>query len=386
MKKIIILLMAAVLHGPSPAATAQVDTAEHTLLHYDASRGVPLIGVKINGNDYTFLFDTGASMSCISDRAVKAESIPSRRTEHYVVGMEGNVPFATIPSITLGGLSINDIEAVVMEAANPGFSALGIDGIIGANVLGSFAVRFDARSKTITLTENISPDDYDWLPMKLWDGLPLLTLRLRGSDEVYDVPAVFDSGSSMGAFGLPSVEGFEQWTGAGIIGDVVEGRGTTTLMVGGRTGMDKLYRGTLTECGIGDGTFPGIPVYTGGMGYLLLCFKLTDLGVLTLDYPNGRFNFAAYDDAHVWDGDRRPVTTAVINGRLIITAVWGPDAMDKLSPGDIITAIDGKPTGNVPAIAPNIDIFLGLIGAKEVTVRNGDGEECTIPATLFLPA
>ena len=59
--------------------------------------------------------------------------------------------------------------------------------------------------------------------MKLWDGLPLLTLKLRGKEELYDVPGVFDSGSSMGAFGLPSVKSFEEWTAAGLIDSVEEG-------------------------------------------------------------------------------------------------------------------------------------------------------------------
>lgn len=88
-------------------------------------------------------------------------------------------------------------------------------GIIGANTLLNLVVTFDAQSKAITLSRSSFDERMDWIPMKLWDGLPLLALKLRGKEELYDVPGVFDSGSSMGAFGLPSVKGFEEWTAAG---------------------------------------------------------------------------------------------------------------------------------------------------------------------------
>ena len=234
------------------------------------------------------------------------------------------------------------------------------------------------------IEKSVIREEGDWMPMKLWDGLPLLALKLRGKEELYDVPGVFDSGSSMGAFGLPSVKGFEEWTAAGLIDSVEEGQGTTTLMLGGRVGMDKLYRGELKECHIGNGVFSGIPVYTGGIDYLLLCFKITDLGKLTLDYPNKRFSFTAYEGAAVWEGDQRPVTTAVINGELKITAVWGNEALEKIAPGYTVTALDGKPTNKVPPGIPNIDVFIGMVKAKTVTVRDMDGNELTLPATLFL--
>lgn len=61
-------------------------------------------------------------------------------------------------------------------------------------------VTFDAKTKTIMIEKSVIREEGDWMPMKLWDGLPLLALKLRGKEELYDVPGVFDSGSSMGAF------------------------------------------------------------------------------------------------------------------------------------------------------------------------------------------
>ena len=367
------------------AASATRDSAViSSILNYRDSHGVPVVSVSINGRGYSFLFDTGAGMTCISDKVVSEVGLSLRLTSNYLVGMDGNVSYATIPSLVFGSVKADSLEAIVLPGNNLSLRTLGIDGIIGANALTDFVVTFDAKSGTITLLRHVLDEQVDWIPMKLWDGLPLLTLKLRGKEELYDVPGVFDSGSSMGAFGLPSVKGFEEWTAAGLIDSVEEGQGTTTLMLGGRVGMDKLYRGKLQECHIGSGVFSGIPVYTGGIDYLLLCFKITDLGKLTLDYPNKRFSFTAYEDATVWEGDRRPVTTAAINGELKITAVWGKEALEKLEPGYTVIAFDGKPTNKVPIGIPNIDLFIGMIKAKTVTVRDAEGKEQVLPATLFL--
>ena len=357
---------------------------DSTILNYDDPQGIPVVNVSINGKSYPFLFDTGAQMTCISDVVVSKEQLEVRLTNNYIIGMSGNISYTLLPSVSLGSMIIDSLEAIVLPGNNPSLRAIGVVGIIGANTLLNLVVTFDAQSKAITLSRSSFDERMDWIPMKLWDGLPLLALKLRGKEELYDVPGVFDSGSSMGAFGLPSVKGFEEWTAAGLIDSVEEGQGTTTLMLGGRVGMDKLYRGELKECHIGNGVFSGIPVYTGGIDYLLLCFKITDLGKLTLDYPNKRFSFTAYEGAAVWEGDQRPVTTAVINGELKITAVWGKEALEKIAPGYTVTALDGKPTNKVPPGIPNIDVFIGMVKAKTVTVRDMDGNEQTLPATLFL--
>lgn len=366
------------------ALATQDSIVTSSVLNYNDSHGVPVVNVSINGRGYSFLFDTGAGMTCISDKVVSEAGLFLRSTSNYIVGMDGNVSYATISSLVFGDVKADSLEAIVLPGNNPGLRAIGVDGISGANAFSDFVVTFDAKTKTIMIEKSVIREEGDWMPMKLWDGLPLLALKLRGKEELYDVPGVFDSGSSMGAFGLPSVKGFEEWTVAGLIDSVEEGQGTTTLMLGGRVGMDKLYRGELKECHIGNGVFSGIPVYTGGIDYLLLCFKITDLGKLTLDYPNKRFSFTAYEGAAVWEGDQRPVTTAVINGELKITAVWGKEALEKIAPGYTVTALDGKPTNKVPPGIPNIDVFIGMVKAKTVTVRDMDGNEQTLPATLFL--
>ena len=62
----------------------------------------------------------------------------------------------------------------------------------------------------------------------------------------------------------------------------------------------------------------------------------------------------------------------------------GKEALEKLEPGYTVIAFDGKPTNKVPIGIPNIDLFIGMIKAKTVTVRDAEGKEQVLPATLFL--
>lgn len=357
------------------------------ILPYTDDQGAPVVEVVINGNPYRFMLDTGAGMTCVSDRLVNAENLSYSQSEASMQGLGNNLFLAAIPSIGIGALELTAQQGIVMSAENVILSTLGADGIIGANILKNYVLSFDSQKKTITLAANADEAIAGWQPLKLWNNVPLFNIKLQGKDELYDVPALFDSGNGTGAVSLPSVEGFEQWSGAGIITDVTEGRGAVGSMVGGLANFDKIYRGSLNDLHIGNAVFKGLPVMTGGVGYLLLCFKMTDLGRVIIDYPNARYKFEAYEGQTVWDGDCRPVMTGPQDGKLRIAAVWGDEARTKLAPGYIITAVGDTPiSGSVEKLA-NIDELIRAYKAEEssVTVRDQLGAEKQLPASLFLP-
>ena len=358
-----------------------------TELKYSDENGVPVVDVVIGGNTYRFMLDTGAGKTCVSDRLVNAEKLEYAQSQESMQGLGDNLFIANISNASLGSLEITKKEAIVMSADNVILSTLDADGIIGANILADYVVTFDSKKKSIMLSNQVESSITGWETLKLWNNVPLFNIKLQGKDELYDVPALFDSGNGTASVSLPSVEGFEQWTGAGIINNVIEGRGATGSMVGGLSGMDKLYRGKLNDLHIGGYVFNGIPVMTGGIGYLLLCFKITDLGKITIDYPNNRYHFDVYEDGAVWKVDNRPVMTGPDNGQLRVAAVWGEDARAKLDPGNIITAIGKHEISNVNDTIPNIDKLILHYGAQnaKVTVQDKIGTVKQLPASLFLP-
>lgn len=354
-------------------------------LNYEFRRGVPVVKVVINGHTYYFLFDTCAGITCVSDKLVNAEKLAYQQTGNSMQGMDGQIVMAEIPELLLGELAVKNKQAAVMSEHNPVFQHLGVDGTIGANIINGYVVTIDSRAKTITFSDQADASISRWDALRLWNNVPLLSIKVKGKGEIHDVPALFDTGNGTGAIGLPSVEGFEQWTQAGIIGDVEEGIGFIGTMVGGMVKTDKLYRGRMTGLHLGDAVFEKVPIITGGIGYLLLCFQTTDLGKFILDYPNGRYHFEPYADAEVWAGDRRLVMTGADNGELRIAAVWGKEASKKLAPRWTVVALDGKPLENMTLDTPNIDELIREHGAKTVTIRDLEGKVHEVKAEVFLP-
>lgn len=384
MKKYIVICV--LLWGWDISVSAQTQgIASETswVLDYELRQGVPVVKVVINGHTYYFLFDTCAGITCVSDKLVNAEKLAYQQTGNSMQGMDGQVVMAEIPELLLGELAVKNKQAAVMSECNPVFQHLGVDGTIGANIINGYVVTIDSRAKAITFSDQADASISRWDALRLWNNVPLLSIKVKGKGEIHDVPALFDTGNGTGAIGLPSVEGFEQWTQAGIIGDVEEGIGFIGTMVGGMVKTDKLYRGRMAGLYLGDAVFEEVPIITGGIGYLLLCFKTTDLGKFVLDYPNGRYYFESYADTGVWEGDRRPVMTGAENGELKIAAVWGKEARKKLAPQWTVVALDGKLLEKVTLDAPNIDELIRKQNVKTVTVRDLEGEAHEVKAEVF---
>lgn len=372
---------------PETAVTSRnnIRLERDVTLNYEFRQGVPVVKVVINGHTYYFLFDTCAGITCVSDKLVNTEKLAYQQTGNSMQGMDGQVVMAEVPELLLGELTVKNKQAAVMSEHNPVFQHLDVDGTIGANIINDYVVTIDSRARTITFSSRADVSITRWNKLELWNNVPLLSIRVKGKGEIHDVPALFDTGNGTGAIGLPSVEGFEQWTQAGIIGNVEEGTGFIGTMVGGMVKTDKLYRGEMTGLYLGDSAFEKMPIITGGVGYLLLCFKTTDLGKFVLDYPNGRYHFEPYADAAVWAGDRRPVMTGADNGELKIAAVWGKEACKKLAPQWTVVALDGKMLEHVALDTPNIDELIREYGAKTVMVRDTEGKEREVGAEVFLP-
>ena len=369
----------------NPTLQAGIPAGGKAVLNYEERVGVPVVKVMINGHTYSFLFDTCAGYTCVSDKLVNTEKLAYQQTGNTVIGMQGTLNMAVVPELTMGGLTLKNQVAAVMSEQNPAFQTLGIDGIIGAPIINNYVVIIDSRSKMITLSGETDATIVRWDTLSLHGSDPLLAIKVQGKDELYDVPALFDTGNGTGAIALPSAQGFEEWAKAGVIGHVEKGEGFNAVMIGGISKTtDKLYRGSLTGFHIGDGAFKEMSIMTGGMDYLLMPFKISDLGKMTLDYPRKRFNFTAYPGANVWAGDRRPVLTGVVDGVLKVAAVWGDEAAKSLKVGDTIAAIGDKTLENLPTNAPNIDVLIGQSGAATVKVKDAKGKEKELPVGMFL--
>jgi len=99
--------------------------------------GMMIVPVTIRGEEYRFLFDTGAPFS-ISQRVQQACSF-EKLTASTIVDSdnnEGNIEYVRVDSLYIGHTAFNNQTAFVGDFySNPKIRCLNIDGIIGSNLM-----------------------------------------------------------------------------------------------------------------------------------------------------------------------------------------------------------------------------------------------------------
>ena len=113
--------------------------------------GVLLVPVRVQGQDFEFLVDTGAAYTALSKDVVALlgmTSAPQRTAA--IIPVHGGIirlPVVTITDLRVGGFLIANVMAVVLEFP----PALKLDGMLGMNVLKQFRVTLEIDTGTLVL-------------------------------------------------------------------------------------------------------------------------------------------------------------------------------------------------------------------------------------------
>jgi len=116
---------------------------------------IALIDVKIQGETYEFLVDTGAP-TCISNKIYEKLNIEPAKTINVAdaYGKTNKRQLVLVPEIKIGDLIYNNIGAVVTDLRDVfEFDCMKIDGIIGANQMSKSFWKFDYQNKNIIVTD-----------------------------------------------------------------------------------------------------------------------------------------------------------------------------------------------------------------------------------------
>lgn len=114
------------------------DIAENSFeetINLTLQKGLIFTTVKINGNEYRFLFDSGTPLS-ISEEIQNQYSYKTISRGHIIDSDQNRqkVSWVRLDSIKLGHVSFLNQTAFVADfSANPVLKCLNIDGIIGSN-------------------------------------------------------------------------------------------------------------------------------------------------------------------------------------------------------------------------------------------------------------
>jgi len=139
----------------------------------------PYLRVFVNGRGpYTFLFDTGATVTIVSSKVARETSIP------VVSHVPGHHAIAKAGEIDAGGVKMRDYYVVIADGDN-------VDGILGFNSFGKNALTFDLRHRTLVVGSKPQslPSGF-WIPYVLNHRLPTVELSIDGRR----LPTLIDTG------------------------------------------------------------------------------------------------------------------------------------------------------------------------------------------------
>lgn len=256
---------------------------------FELRAGVPIIAAVVNGQKGYFLFDTGAP-NVISNAFAKKLNV-SVVTSGNVRDSGGNViakqSFVYLDEVALGNVVFNNTGAIIQDLnASRVMRCLGIDGIIGANLMRKSYVKIDNTNNTITLTDGLEnfgiTEAYDTLNFSTnISGTPLVTLTLDTID-VFNVE--FDTGSN-GQISLPQsnlkkISKTRDLDKAVLLGNASYG-------VGGKSKNDTIQYAVIQELAIGSQTFTNQIVKFSTYGDTIGCSFLKNYTIV-LDWVTNR--------------------------------------------------------------------------------------------------
>ena len=119
-----------------------------------------IVPITIKGKEYRFLFDTGAPFS-ISDKLQENNNFKTV-SKGNIVDSDYNrkkVNWVQVDSINIGNVSFKKQTAFVGDfKANPIMNCLGIDGIIGSNLIRQYNWTIDQEKYALSLSSKIGTD------------------------------------------------------------------------------------------------------------------------------------------------------------------------------------------------------------------------------------
>ena len=175
---------------------------------YQKTEGIPpIVQVTINGKMYNFIFDTGAPLT-ISNKIYKELNL--RNTININIkdafGEVKKTKGILLPEIHLQDITFRNTPGIIApEEFSELAECLGIDGIIGSNMLRNSVVQFDDQNKQIIITDNIKKlslqtNTYQKMKLSFGQSNPYVFVTFPKGETDHNV--LFDSGAANSFFTL----------------------------------------------------------------------------------------------------------------------------------------------------------------------------------------
>lgn len=327
-----------------------------------------------------FVFDTGCPRTVVCEKLCNELRLAEtgRKELGDFEGFRASATMARLPYLQMGGTTFRNRPVIVLPDSSYVFRCLHVDGLIGCDLFGKFAVRF--TDSTLTLANDYR--DFGGLDRKkatriYFGKRPIIAFRAGSEMAEMELYALFDSGSST----YFSCRYFEcsALIEQGILHDV---RQTTGYRPGvgwtNRSAAREAVRGVIPTLELDGTTLEQVPVEETHGGSNKIGLGLLHYGTIVIDFPKRYFWLLPHAETPV-----RPTITIygivpALNGnRLVVGQIWDESLAEVVSPGDWILRVG---TIDVSEIDPCAFIRREIQSDKpEITVRRNDGTIITVP-------
>ena len=349
---------------------------------FEYRMGLIILKVTIKGQEYDFLYDTGAP------NVISKELANILNIKPYVVNKTGDsqgqkeeLEYLLIDKITIGGIDFLETGAAVADLKKSSVIAcLKIDGIIGANLMQKAIWQIDYENEVMRISNSISSFDVqDGIHVQFsqkFSGTPIVDINVNG---VTEKNVTIDTGSN-GDFGL-SLNVYKQSREKDSTAKTVFGIGTTTSGLFGVGTADTIYYTAVPKISFGGvelsnqlTNFKGSHATTIGNEF----FKNYDV---TYDYFEKEMILTNKKDADISSFDSFGFTYFYSDNKLNVSLIIeGSDAHSKgLIRGDQIIHMNGTNYSEM-----NLDLWCELLNQNLLRISNSlnitilrDGEQIT---------
>lgn len=316
-------------------------------ISFEKRAGLIVVKVNIEGKDYNFIYDSGAS-NCVTKELAEALNLKPvvDQTAEDAEGKTGGVKFAMIKELKLGKISFCNTGAAIIDLkAVTELACLKVDGLIGANLMRKCFWQLDYVKQTVTFSDHmdslrIAPNASSFSFKPMITGTPMVEVEANG---VKCDGNIFDTGSS-GAITL-SAKSFKKIKAADPALVSVRGIGSSSSGLYG-AGYDTSYVAK-ASLKMGSFSFKDYPTeFKRDKGNLGSDFFKNY--IVTMDWKQNKIWFSP-QEKEIAQWETFGFSALWIKGKMVVTFIYdnSPVARAGLKLGDRIIAVNGKDFQNI---------------------------------------
>lgn len=325
-------------------ASALLAQSVVSVIPYELLSRKMIVNVRVNDKMERFILDTGAEKSVITDDYFEANGLEvvdsitlvdsNSRKNFY---RQTKIGMISTPD---NNIQFKDVHLSVIDGK--AFECFNISGLLGSDLLANLICTIDPKEKTLTLTsaEKRSPESLRYAhPFKGENYMPIIEVMVNGEP----LNVLFDSGAA--PFLSLNQAAYSRLDSLSVIKKIDVRGGSANIGIGGMVVSHSIVKFGIKDFRIGLGKFSNLVQTTSNSRNVLLGMAILDYGRVVIDYPRKLFYYIPFSkDTVILPYRPRKFDVRVLDGKLAVATVWS-EMKDILTRDDLITHINGKPTG-----------------------------------------